>query len=77
MNNLLTIITPSFNSIKNLQILHKHLAKFTNLTFTWLIIDSKSTDGTLEFFTKTTDMWINFHSIKDYGIYEGLNNGIS
>ena len=77
MNNLLTIITPSFNSLKNLKILHKHLANFTNLTFTWLIIDSKSTDGTVEYFSDITDLWIDFYSIKDNGIYEGLNNGIS
>jgi len=76
MNDLLTIITPSFNSVKNLQILHKHLAKFSNLTFKWLIIDSYSNDGTLEYFTNITASWIDFYSIKDYSIYEGLNNGI-
>ncbi len=77
MNNLLTIITPSFNSLKNLQILYKHLSKFNDLIFVWLIVDSNSTDGTIEYFSNVKDKWIDFYSLKDNGIYEGLNNGIN
>jgi hypothetical protein len=43
----------------------------------WVIIDSNSTDGTVEHFLNIKDSWIQFLSEKDNGIYDGLNKGLS
>jgi glycosyltransferase involved in cell wall biosynthesis len=77
MSNILTIITPSYNSLDNLRVLYNHLSKFNHLSFVWLIVDSKSTDGTIEYINSISDKWIEFYTEKDRGIYDGLNKAIS
>lgn len=76
MSRDLSLITPSKNNLKNLHELHIHLRSFKELNFEWIIMDSSSEDGTVEYFNGIVDQGIRFVSFPDNGIYEAINNGI-
>lgn len=76
MEKLLTVITPSYNSLVNLVVLFDHLKSFNHDLFYWIIADSNSSDGTIDFFSQLEVSWLSFISEKDLGIYDGLNKGL-
>jgi glycosyltransferase involved in cell wall biosynthesis len=73
---LLTIIIPSFNSVK---LLCECINSIKNQTFSdyeVIVVDAQSTDGTIEFLKtlKAPFYWV---SEPDKGIYDAMNKGIN
>jgi dolichol-phosphate mannosyltransferase len=52
MNKLISIVTPTYNEVENIEILYSRILKvwdsYTNYNFELIIIDNCSTDGTIE-----------------------------
>lgn len=48
MNYLFSIITPTFNRVKELPILFQSLKKQSGIKFEWIVVDDGSSDGTSE-----------------------------
>ena len=48
MNDILTIITPTYNRVDKLHNLYKSLTEQTCKDFVWLVVDDGSTDDTKE-----------------------------
>lgn len=74
----ITIITPTFNSEKDLEACILSVANQTYENKEHLIIDGLSSDGTLAIAKKYADEYshIKWISEKDEGIYDAMNNGI-
>ncbi len=75
--NKLSIITPTFNSIKYLPNLVNSLRLQDDPDFEWIICDGLSNDGTLEYVKSLTNFNLTVISSHDFGIYDALNQGIS
>lgn len=70
-NNILTIVTPTFNRAANLPKLYESLKKQDKVTFKWLLIDDGSTDNTSDL----AKDWINDSSRKFEMLYQYKENG--
>ena len=73
---LISIITVVLNNKKFLQQSINSVSNQTNKNYELIIVDGKSTDGTIDIIKKNNskiDFWI---SEKDKGIYDAMNKGI-
>ena len=73
-----TIITPSYNSDKDIEACILSVAKQSYYNKEHLIIDNLSEDGTLDIVRKYAALYPHLHLIteKDNGIYDAMNKGI-
>lgn len=74
---LLSVITVVFNNEKDIE---RTMLSVLNQTYTnleYLVIDGKSTDGTLEIIGKYKDLLAVLISEKDNGIYDAMNKGLA
>lgn len=72
----LSIITASYNAVRQLPALIDSLRLQTDLNFEWVVADGASTDGTLELLKEVDDLNIVVSSQPDFGIYDALNRAI-
>ena len=73
---LISIITVSFNCAKTIE---ETILSVINQSYTsieYIIIDGKSTDGTIEIIKKYADRISFWVSEKDDGIYDAMNKGL-
>jgi glycosyltransferase involved in cell wall biosynthesis len=71
----ITIITSTYNAVNDLDKTIDSIRSQTYKNIQWIIIDGKSTDGTVELIKKNEniiDFWL---SEKDKGIYDAWNKG--
>jgi glycosyltransferase involved in cell wall biosynthesis len=73
---LFSIITVVFNAKKALQDTVESTQRQTFDDYEHIIIDGKSTDGTLEYLQSLTYKNLSFISEKDNGIYDAMNKGM-
>ncbi len=75
---LISIITPTYNSAEHLEMCILSVAQQSYAHKEHLFIDNLSTDGTLEIVNKYTFIYphIRLISEKDEGIYDAMNKGI-
>lgn len=76
MNNKITIITPTKNSEKTIKKTLDSVLQQSIQNFEYIIIDSKSTDSTLEIINSYNDSRITIISEPDDGISDAFNKGI-
>ena len=72
----ISIITPTFNSEKNISYCLDSIASQTYKNIEHIIIDGKSTDKTIEIVSKYPNNFAKIVCEKDKGIYDALNKGI-
>lgn len=72
----ISIITISLNDLENLKktIASVQAQNFSNIEH--LVVDGKSTDGTLEYLNTLSHPGFSFRSEKDTGLYNAMNKGI-
>lgn len=73
---LVSIITVVFNGEKHLEQTIKSVLEQTYTNIEYIIIDGKSTDGTIEIIKKYETKISTFISEKDTGIYNAMNKGL-
>jgi glycosyltransferase involved in cell wall biosynthesis len=73
---LFSIITICYNEEKNIEKTCKSVSEQTHRNFEWIVIDGKSTDGTLDIIKKYKKNISSLISEKDKGIYNAMNKGI-
>lgn len=79
-NEILTIVTPTYNRREKLTDLYQSLLSQTNHGFVWLIIDDGSTDNTnllAESFSKENRLSLEYHFKKNGGKHTALNYAFS
>ena len=72
----ITVITPVFNGIENLESSIRSVASRGGEGVEYIVVDGASTDGTLEILRKhqsSVDYWV---SEPDQGIYDAMNKGV-
>ncbi|RYE31073.1 MAG: glycosyltransferase, partial [Sphingobacteriaceae bacterium] len=74
---LLSVITVVFNNEKHIERTMLSVLNQTYPNIEYLIIDGKSTDGTLEIIKKYQSELAVFISEKDNGIYDAMNKGLA
>ncbi len=74
---VLSVITVVFNNVKDIERTMLSVLNQTYPKIEYIIIDGKSTDGTLEIIEKYRDRLAVFTSEKDAGIYEAMNKGLA
>lgn len=72
---LISLITPTYNDLKNLKKLIKNLNKQTFKNFEHIIADGGSTDGTVDYL-KANRIVDKIITSKDLNMYRGLNKAI-
>ena len=76
---LITIITVCYNSERTIEQTLKSMLNQTYTNYEYLIIDGKSTDGTLELLHRYEPLFsgkMKIYSEPDQGIYDAMNKGI-
>ena len=76
---LISVITVCYNSEKTIERTLKSMLNQTYSNYEYLIIDGKSTDGTLEILHKYEPLFggkMKIYSEPDKGIYDAMNKGI-
>jgi glycosyltransferase involved in cell wall biosynthesis len=76
MQNYFSIIIPTYNSENTIIQSIESILKQTFIDFEILIIDNVSTDQTLALAEGFIDKRIKIYSVKDFGIYDGMNKAI-
>ncbi len=74
---LLSVITIVFNNERDIERTMLSVLNQTYQNIEYLIIDGKSTDGTLEIIKKYQDRLAVLSSEKDNGIYDAMNKGLA
>lgn len=74
---LLSVITVVFNNEKDIERTMLSVLNQTYPNIEYLVIDGKSTDGTLQIIQKYHDHLAYFISEKDNGIYDAMNKGLA
>jgi glycosyltransferase involved in cell wall biosynthesis len=74
---LLSVITVVFNNVRDIERTVLSVLNQTYPNIEYLVIDGKSTDGTVEIIEKYRDRLTVFTSEKDAGIYDAMNKGLS
>ena len=72
----LTIVTVVKNGRAFLQETYQGLRSQSTRQFVWLVIDGKSTDGTLEWLGEISDLKVEICSEKDKTIYDAMNKAV-
>lgn len=72
----LTVITVVRNNLEGLKATYASLQEQANQDFYWLVMDGKSTDGTVEWMETVKDGPIRFISEKDKSLFDAMNKGI-
>ncbi len=78
-----TIITVTLNNLQGLEKTAKSIEKQIFTDFEWIVIDGKSTDGSVDYLrnkrsaSRSNQYPFTFISDKDDGIYDAMNTGIS
>ncbi|HCL6625613.1 TPA: colanic acid biosynthesis glycosyltransferase WcaE [Citrobacter amalonaticus] len=77
---LLSVITVAFRNLDGIAKTHAslaHLAKASDISFEWIVVDGGSNDGTEEFLQNLSGHYhLRFVSEPDNGIYDAMNKGI-
>ncbi|MFD2529227.1 glycosyltransferase family 2 protein [Polaribacter marinaquae] len=73
---VITIITSTFNAVSALSITIDSIRNQNYTNIQWIIIDGKSTDGTVELINKNEDIIDFWLSERDEGIYDAWNKGV-
>lgn len=68
-----SIVTVTKNNLKGLKRTHKSLGAQTCRDFEWIVVDSASKDGTLDYLSQSRAIWV---SEPDKGIYDAMNKAI-
>jgi glycosyltransferase involved in cell wall biosynthesis len=76
MSKILSIITINLNNVSGLAQTIKSVRNQLFNDFEYLIIDGKSTDGSLEVIKENSDLLSFWVSEQDNGVYEAMNKGI-
>jgi glycosyltransferase involved in cell wall biosynthesis len=76
MKNMLTIITPVFNSVNLLRPTLESIQAQTCKNIEYIIIDGGSTDGTLELIKEYDQIVTTVISEPDFGMYDALSKGL-
>jgi len=71
-----SIVTPAFNSVDTIEDCIRSVAGQTYPNIQHIIIDGRSTDGTLDIIEKYSNLIAQVISEPDNGIYDALNKGI-
>ncbi len=71
----ITVITVTYNDLSSLVKTVENLREFKNKFYEYIVVDGGSTDGTLEYIKKNTDIVDKWISEKDSGIYDAMNKG--
>jgi len=74
---LISVITVCYNEEKGIEKTCESIVNQSNKNFEWIVIDGKSTDGTLDIIGKYKKQIGYFVSEKDRGVYDAMNKGIS
>lgn len=74
---LLSVITVVFNNAKGIERTMLSVLNQTYINIEYVVIDGKSTDGTVEIIEKYKDRLAVFISEKDTGIYDAMNKGLA
>lgn len=78
---LLSVITVAFRNYAGVVKTHAslaHLARATDITFEWIVVDGGSNDGTREFLENLNGEYnLRFVSERDNGIYDAMNKGVA
>ena len=72
----ISIVTATFNAIKDLPLLIESLRQQTDKDFEWVVADGASTDGTIDLLESINDLEIRIISQSDFGIYDALNRAV-
>jgi glycosyltransferase involved in cell wall biosynthesis len=73
----ISIITVTYNSAATLEQTIRSVIGQTYKNIEYIIVDGKSTDGTLGIVEKYISAIAKVHSEKDEGLYDGINKGIA
>jgi len=77
MKPLLSIVTASFNDLANLEVTINSVELLSQIiNVEHIVIDGKSTDGTISYLKNLDFPWMNWISDKDRGIYDAMNKGL-
>lgn len=71
----LTIITSTLNCADGLQQTANSIREQASKDLQWIVVDGKSSDGTIDVAKKNSDIISHFISEKDAGIYDAWNKG--
>lgn len=72
----ITVITATYNAVKELPWTLKSIREQTYPNFEWIIADGGSTDGTLDLIKSNSDIINTWFSEKDFGIYDAWNKAL-
>lgn len=70
----ISIITVCYNNLEGLRLTHQSIKNQTSQDYEWIVIDGKSSDGTVEYLKNIAqpDFYL---SESDHGIYDAMNKG--
>lgn len=72
----ITVITATYNAVKELPWTLKSIREQTYPNVEWIIADGGSTDGTLDLIQSNSDIINAWFSDKDFGIYDAWNKAL-
>jgi glycosyltransferase involved in cell wall biosynthesis len=73
----LSVITVVYNNVKDIERTMLSVLTQTYLNIEYIIVDGKSTDGTLKIINRYRNAVSRFFSEKDEGIYDAMNKGLA
>jgi glycosyltransferase involved in cell wall biosynthesis len=76
MDKVLTIITPVFNGVALLKSTIESINEQTYKNIEYIVVDGKSTDGTLALLEENSQIISKLISEKDTGMYDALSKGL-
>jgi glycosyltransferase involved in cell wall biosynthesis len=71
-----SVITVTFNNAPGLSKTLETVLQQTYGNFEWIVVDGKSTDGTVALLEQLDDKRFKFISEQDRGIFDAMNKGI-
>lgn len=80
MTPIVSVITPTFNSLQTLKRVYKTLSEQTVSDWEWIVINDKSNDGTLKYLDslKLSDNRIKIeHNLVNLGVAKSRNKGLA
>lgn len=76
MKFILSVVTPTFNSSKNISIAINALKSQTDKDFEWVVADGCSLDDTIDKINRSGIDNINIIQQEDFGVFDALNRAI-